>query len=498
MEKVGTTVVTLVVVLLVWYLRPLWHGFLMLLYKNPAVWESILLGFVVGIVIWRTSKNEETWWLPFVFCGIFLAGLLPLQLIYPQCYLAQHLKVVKITRLPEIDPDAVRIIPMEVSYRFAKDALQYARFKIGTPDIVFLKKKPHWSFGLVPDGTVNYFVLKDKGAMYVDMSTFQKKSKIVEKEMQIGEGMGITDWYKWVLYKQWFWVDYEDPYFVHHKNELYIAVPIIFYDYHWRFPTFFTIPKWAGTALIHSDGQVEWLTPKESLKHPVLKDQKLFPEKLTRYYINSFRYNRGIINRFFYHEDQIEIADLPAGIGGIPHQNEQPYLVVTKEGMKWVVACEPYGEAYGVFKIYLIDARTGKINVYELPPTEALLGPVSACDYVRKSNPIIDWNRMIPAEPIPVFRESKLYWEVRVIPKDASGVSYIAMVDAKTADVIELKTDQDVRRFLRGEYVEKSELPEKKKVRAVIILRDQNGGEIQRIEVLENQSFEVTFQAPKK
>jgi len=35
-------------------------------------------------------------------------------------------------------------------------------------------------------------------------------------------------------------------------------------------------------------------------------------------------------------------------------QNEQPLLVVTKEadgqGMKWFIACEPFGEAHGIYK----------------------------------------------------------------------------------------------------------------------------------------------------
>jgi hypothetical protein len=485
-----------------WFLRPFWHGFVMFFYTNPAIWES-LLGTVITVIIAAvieavTNKEyedriEELWWVYLVLFFVFLGVLTPLQKMYSQCWLSQHLKVTRIKELPEINPSTPRIVPMEVSYRYAKDALQYPRYQLGKPDIAFKDGKPYWVYGLIPDGFVNFFLLKDKGAMYVDMAASEKRTGIVEKEMKIGEGMGISDWYRWVLYKKRYWVDYEDPYFVPYKKELYIAVPVISYEYHWRFPTLFTVPKWAGTALIHSDGSVEILRPEEALSNSVLEQQKLFPERLSRYYVDSFRYIHGIVNVLFYHEDQLEIADLnlSSGTEGMPHLNKQPYLIMTKKGMKWFVACEPYGEAHGVFKIFLFDARTGKIEVYERPLTEALLGPVRACDYVRKGNPIIDWSRMIPVEPLPVIYKGNLYWQVRVIPKDASGIAYTAMVNAETAEIIELKTDDDVRRFLQGEHKEKVEVPkEVKKVRAIVVIRE-GGKEIQRIELRENQRIEV-------
>jgi len=138
-------------------------------------------------------------------------------------------------------------------------------------------------------------------------------------------------------------------------------------------------------------------------------------------------------------------------------QNEQPFLVVTKEadgpGMKWFIACEPFGEAHGIYNTFLIDARTGEFQFNEQPKAEALIGPVKACDYVRKSNPIVDWDRMIPVEPIPAVSGGKLYWEVRIIPDDGSGVAYTAFVDSETSDVTELHTDKAIVEFIAGEYV---------------------------------------------
>lgn len=480
---------------LVWISRPMWHWCFMEVYVHPPIWTSLVIAIIGAIGfklqkrhVWRKRKLIEAAGIAATafFILIFISIAAPLAEMYPQCYLSQNLAVSEIEELPEIDPSVVRIMPFEVSQRYAKDALQYPRFQLGTGDIAFINKTPHWAYGLIPDGVINFFVLKDKGAVYVDMTTSKKNSEIIEKDMEIGEGMGVTDWYKWKLYKKKYWVNYEDLYFVPAGEELYIVVPMVFYEYHWRFPTFYTVPKWGGVALIDSEAHIEFLTPEQALKHPVLKDQKLFPERLSRYYINSFRYINGIINKLGFHEEELKIAEVPG------QQSEQPFLVVTKEGLKWFIACEPFGEkTHGIFKVYLIDARTGEIQCNTQPKNELLTGPVKACDYVRAANPIVDWNRMTPIEPIPVTVQKKLYWQVRVVPKDASGIAYTAMVNAETNDVIELKTDKSIRQFIKGEYAE--EIPEAgigEKVTALVIIRE-NGQEIQRIELFQNQTVEV-------
>lgn len=497
-EGLLSAIIAAVILGMLWLARPMWHWLLMSIYVFPALWESLIAAIVVAglsYIFWFARREYDLFEITskeraiavfFATFFVLLAILGSLGVMYPQCYLSENLETSKITELPDVDASAVRIMPMVVSERYAKDALQYPRFTLGTGDITFINRTPHWSYGLIPDGLVNFFVLKDRGAVYVDMSTSRKNTRIIEKEMQIGEGMAIADWYKWQLYKKRYWVNYEDPYFIPSESEedLYIVVPVVSYEYHWRFPTLFAVPRWDGVALINSEGKIELLSPEQARENPVLRNQKLYPERLARYYIDSFRYIHGITNRLFYHRDQLEIADVPG-------QNEQPFLVVTKEGIKWFIACEPFGEAHGVFKIYLVDARTGEIQFYEQPKAAALIGPVKACDYVRKANPIVDWNRMRPVEPIPIVIEGRLYWQVRVIPEDASGIAYTAMVDAETAEVTELKTDKEIKEFLKGEYEVKPEIPEiGKNVTAIIVIREDSK-EIQRIQLFQNQTIEV-------
>jgi len=495
-EGLLLAVIAAVILGMLWLARPMWHCLLMTIYVFPALWESLIAAIVVaglsyifwfarrGYGLFEMSGKGRAIAVFFATFFVLLAILGSLGVMYPQCYLSENLKTSKITELPDVDASAVRIMPRAVSERYAKDALQYPRYQLGVGDISFINKTPCWTYGLIPDGLVNFFVLKDKGAVYVDMSTSRKNTRIIEKEMQIGEGMGVTDWYKWQLYEKRYWINSEDPYFVFSGGDLYIVVPVVSYEYHWKFPTLFTVPRWDGVALINSEGEIELLSPEQARENHILKNQKLYPERLARYYVDSFRYIHGITNRWLYHRGQLEIADVPG-------QNEQPFLVVTKEGMKWFIACEPFGEAHGVFKIYLVDARTGEIQFYEQPKAAALIGPVKACDYVRKANPIVDWNRMKPVEPIPIVIEGRLYWQVRVIPEDASGIAYTAMVDAETAEVTELKTDKEIKDFLKGEYEAKPEIPETgKNVTAIIVIREDSE-EIQRIQLLQNQTIEV-------
>jgi len=60
---------------------------------------------------------------------------------------------------------------------------------------------------------------------------------------------------------------------------------------------------------------------------------------------------------------------------------------------------------------------------------------------------------MIPVEPIPAVSNGKVYWEVRVIPNDGSGIAYTAFVESETSDVTELHTDKAIVEFIAGKYV---------------------------------------------
>lgn len=437
-----------------WMTRPWWHGILMYVYRNPVLLELfgvLLMILVIGQILPKTKE-----WFPLSLGLVTVAFPICMVIsgMYTQSYLAKELPVREITELPEVDPNFVRVIPLMVAKRYASDAMQYPQHTIDEGDIAIVDGKPSWAFALIPDGIVNVFRIKDKGGLFVDMTTSEKNTRLIEKDLQVGPGMAITDSIYWQIFKKRYWIDLEDYSLIPYKGDLYIIIPFIRYEYKFRFPIVYMVPRWGGIVLINSEGKIEFLNPEQAREHPVLSEQKLFPDKLARYYVESLRFSRGIGNFLFHHEGQLEISDVPEGT------NPQPFLVKTKNGSKWVVACEPYGRAYGIFKVLLIDTRTGEMELKNYSKKETLLGPVRAVDYVRKANPIIDWSRMMPVEPLPIVINGTLFWEVRIVPSDGSGIAYIAFVNSLNGEVKEAKTDEQVRKFLGG-IEEKEKLTEK-------------------------------------
>ncbi len=495
-EYLPVLLLLLIASVVVYLTRPIWHPFFMLFYTNPAITEALIVTLIVTAAYSKFRGKSEaesrkgltsTTIAVFLFLALMMI-LLPLQQFYTPVYLSKHLSYERISQLPEIDPSVVRIVPKVVGDKYAMDALQFPRYTLSRGSIVFINRTPYWGYGLIPEGLVNSFILKDMGAIYVDMSAFGKRTVIKEQSFKVGVGMYITDNYLWQIYDRIYTVDCGNPYFVPHKGNLYIAVPLVGYELHFRFPTFYTVPKWDGIALIAPNGSITILSPKQAENCEVLKGQKLFPPELTRMYVDSFNYIHGILNVLLYHKDQFEIADVPG------QENSQPFLVATRQGLKWIAACEPYGQSYGIFRIYVVDARNGSIQLYQPSSTRALIGPARAVDYVKQAMPRVDWQTMRAVEPIPVIVNKTLYWQVRIIPSDASGIAYVAMVNAENPnDVIVLRTYREVKSFLEnGEnaFNFNNSTVSPVKVKYYIVIK-KSGKIVERIPLTGNESVEI-------
>lgn len=345
-------------------------------------------------------------------------------------------------------------MPMSVAYRYAKDSLQLAQYKLGPENIVNINNSLSWVFPLIPDGDLLKFLIKNKGIVIVDATKQEKNSKIIEKDLEIGQEMQIFDNLYWNLYKEKYFVDFDDVYYIYKNGEIYTIVPAIGYKYKLYYGLLYTLPEFEGLFIVDSAGKINFLKPEQALKNKILEGNRIFPENLARLYVESYAFKNGLINYFFIHKDQTEIQDIDF--------NRQPFLLDTKEGLKWFISTEPYGASHGIFKIFIIDARTGKIELLELPGM-TLTGPVKATDFVRQNNPIVDWSRFKLAEPLPFFKNNTLYWKVVVIPFDSAGIAYQAFVNAKTNEVIELKTNEDILNFMTETYKETKKTEEQRK-----------------------------------
>jgi hypothetical protein len=439
-------------------LRPWFQPLVMFFYLRPAILEIFLIALLISVIVGLYLRQIKQKYYQFIAAGAFLFMLILLGIIfaaftsaYTESHLARHLDITEITELPEMDTSFMRITPMKVADRYATDATQYPRHTPSKPpDIVQINDKPHWAYVLAPDGLVNYYDIKPIGALFVDMTTTRKELDITEQTLTYAQDIGIEDDIYWQLHLKKFFIDAERTLVLLYNDDLYLAVPYIEFDMHFEFPIWYQVPRWGGIFLVDKDGNIEDLTPEEAREHDILKDQKLFPEKLVITYVDSQKYWKAqngsyidaLFNVWFHHEDEIEITDISN------QGNQQPFLMNTLEGLKWIVSVEPYGEANAIFRIYLIDARTGEIEMKRYNGEE--IGPVKAGDYTRKNHPEVDWSQFQTIEPIPVAPNGDLYWEVRVTPYDGSGISYIAFVDPLSGDVVEARTDAEVLTFIEG------------------------------------------------
>ncbi|MFH1188475.1 MAG: hypothetical protein V1652_01365 [bacterium] len=442
MSKLIRVGVLFILGLLFYLTMPLWHGIIMTVYLIPIIWWLAILwigGLLLTGIIPKSEKPFVTWFVVGFFV-LVVGGMLlsiPASLWGPK-NIAHSLQVTEVSQLPDSHMDSLRVMPRAVADRMAKDSLQYPRYQLDTSDIVIRNEKPMWAYTLIPDGIINSFSLKDKGVMYVDMTTLNKNTETVETDLSVGPGMLLTDGLEWRIFRERYFIDHGDSFTLTKGTDMYIVVPIIEYERH----SFYSIPKWGGVAIVDAKGEITFLNPEEAQNSDILQGQKLVPDSLARTWVNSLNYKQGILNVLFSHDNQFEIADTPNDA------NQQPFLIDTAEGLKWFIAVEPYGNAHGVFRIYMVDARAGTISVKNYSAGDPLLGPVSSTDYLKKDFPTVDWSSITPAEPIPVSVRDKLFWIVRAIASDGSGVSFVAVVDAQSGQVHKFENIPMLKEFL--------------------------------------------------
>lgn len=451
-EKFGWKKIILIILVLglIWFVRPWFHGIFMFLYTNPLIIEGGIILLILRYYVHKKSvlpPQTFNWIFGLIFL-VFISFVPLFTSVISQVHIVNEMDYNKITTLPENQED-IRLMPYEVAQRYTRDSLQLSQYKLGTGNIAIINDSLSWMFPLVPDGGILQFILKNKGISYVDATVQEKNSKMVSDSLEIGEGMQITDNLWWNLYKEKYDVNLDYAYYIPYEGELYTVVPAISYSFHQSYGLVYTVPRFEGIFLIDSSGDIQFLEPKEAKETPVLKDNRIYPEKLARFYTESYKYKNGILNRLFFHENQIDIQDINT-------RNKQPFLMGTKQGLKWFISTEPYGESRGIFKIFLIDAVSGKIDMYELPADKTLTGPIKATDFVRRSNPKVDWSRFKMVEPLPFIKGDTLYWKIVVIPHDAAGIAYQTFVNTQTNDVIEAENISDIDKFIKGE-----EIPEK-------------------------------------
>jgi hypothetical protein len=479
------------VFLVLWWLRPVFHGFVMFFYTSPIVWFPPLAILAIGFAVRRyrrprlsrrdlevlsgregdESNGGARRYLPSAGVGVVLGmafaafvlgaafqGPLTSRSIY------KHTGYAAIGGLPE--GGVVRLVPQEVAVQIASSGFNSPTEKLTDFRSVVTPEGLAWTAFRTPDGVFRIFSKKSQGIVTLNAESTERRVKTTDAELDIAPGQLLTDNLRWRLLKHHYLIDLANPVgALDAQGRPITIVPYISYK-GWLIRR----PVLGGVFVVHPDGKIEDLSPDEARKRSeITSTGRLFPDALARRYQDAYAYKRGIWNRFFVHEEQTQISDTES--------NRQPYLIDFGDGgAKWVTVAEPYGQAFAANAIFLTDGVTGKTEIWRVPRNESLSGNRRAVQTVRSvSIPGVVFagegargtgGRFKVVEPRPVFVRGRLQYLVSIIPENANSVSKSVIVDAARNKVVAIfdndtdpSADQATLHYLATGELDQSAVP---------------------------------------
>ncbi len=481
----------LLVLLVLWWLRPVFHGLVMFFYTSPIIWFPPIAILAIGFAVRRYRRpklskrdlellagreREESGArrrLPSVGVGVgVVAGLAFFSFLLGAAFkgpltsraIYKHTDYASIGGLPE--GGVVRLVPQEVAVQIASSGFNSPTEKLTDFRSVVTPEGLGWSAFRTPDGVFRIFSKKSQGIVTLNAESTERRVKTSDAELEIAPGQLLTDNLRWRLLKRHYLIDLANPVgALGADGRPIIIVPYISYK-GWLIRR----PVLGGVFVVHPDGEIEDLTPDEARKRPeITSTGRLFPDTLARRYQDAYAYKRGIWNRFFVHEEQTQISDTES--------NQQPYLIdFGDRGAKWVTVAEPYGRAFAANAIFLTDTITGKTEIWRVSRNASLSGNRRAVQTVRSvSIPGVVFagegakgtgGRFKVVEPRPVFVRGRLLYLVSVIPENGNSVSKSVVVDAARNKVVAIfdndtdpSADQAALRYLATGELDRSALP---------------------------------------
>jgi hypothetical protein len=438
-------VLGLVGLVLLWLVRPIWHGIAMMFWTAPLVWlpPIALLGF--GAYMLRRSRRgwttledlregvrPPTWLLVFpvlaFFTFVFGAAL--------QAPLVGR-AIVKNTTYQPIDGlpagGQVRLVPREVAEANASSAFNSPTERLTDFNIVNTEKGLSWTALRTPQGAFRVFSRKSQGLVELDAQQTARSLRQVDAELQVAPGLQITDNLRWRLLKRRFLIRIEEPVGIETPRGPRIVVPYLEYK-----GILVRRPVLGGVFVVAPNGSIEDLEPEQAARRPELAlSGRVFSDTQARRVQDAFQYRGGLWNAWFVHENQTQITDTEL--------NRQPYLIDFKDlGPQWVTVAEPYGRGFAASAIFLTDAVTGRTRIWRVPRRTSLSGNRRALQAVRAvSIPGVDFGDGSPGsgnfrvvEPRPVFVKGRVVYVTSIIPNSANAVSKTVVVDAETNKLV--------------------------------------------------------------
>jgi hypothetical protein len=465
MRRYAPALVVLVpIVLVLWWLRPVYHGLVMFFYTSPIVWlpPLVILGAYFGIRrlrrpreklskrdLERLARGDDNGdlgerlsrFLPSMNVRIVVglavfAFLLGAALKEPLTNRAIY-KNTDYTSIPGLPEGGLaRLMPQEVAVQIASSGFNSPTEKLTEFRSVSTPDGLAWTAFRTPDGAFRIFSKKTQGIVTLNAESTERRVRASDAELETAPGQLLTDNLRWRLLKSHYLIDLANPVgAVDRQGRPIIIVPYISYK-----GFLIRRPVLGGVFVVHPDGEIEDLSPEEARqRQEITSTGRLFPDTLARRIQDAYAYKRGIWNRFVLHEEQTQISDTES--------NQQPYLIDFGErGLKWVTVAEPYGKAFAANAIFLTDTVTGKTEIWRVPENESLSGNRRAVQTVRSvsipgvvfagENARGTGGRFKVVEPRPVFVRGRLLYLLSVIPENGNSVSKSVFVDAERNKVV--------------------------------------------------------------
>ncbi|HUW71760.1 MAG TPA: hypothetical protein VMV66_00995 [Candidatus Humimicrobiaceae bacterium] len=453
--------------------RPLGHWLWFGIYRTLPFLILTVAIIIAGVVAYILTRKTAVWKIVAISWAVLLVvlSIFGVSIVKTKLCAETEERMTIIETLPLTTE--IRYLPMEIAQYYAEVRIPDPEISLGELQPILKDGELVWIAARRPDGFIRSLKYKTDGVaiIYSDGSVGmnytsrqlglgQQNREEVPGTFTYGEGMRVEDDIYWQLRKSKYWVEYCEVFYLFDDDTPLAVVPYI--GYRMSFPVM--VPYWAGVATVHPDGTITHYTPEEAQQLDFVQGQRIYPERLARRYTVSWAYHQGISNAWFTHRDQIDIPELAYS------KNQMPYLLPTDEGTKWVTVAEPHGEAtHGIFKVFFIDAVTGEIELYEIPPAtqDILVGPNRAWEYVKAAYPLYNWmeegrtgegptGAIKLLEPRPIITKDTIYWMMSVTTREhafAPERPSTMLVDARTTKVYEFSSEEEIERFLAGEPV---------------------------------------------
>ncbi len=515
----------------IWFFRPWFHGFFYGIRYSPFAAIAFGIPIILALILYFTPPIDEQktdsigkkmmiFGAFFVF--LFITGIIVggIASHYEERTMANEvMDNVEIADEPrEMNEENPRIAPRAVRDTQTDGTLSYPQHTLGESDITRNQDGDLvWSYPIMPDQIRNQFSDNQIGLVHADMADMDGGNfeTYDEHEFEYGQNMRLWDNVEWQMKKDGgFWSKYEDdPYEFVYDGDAYMVFPKTGHEWHMT-PVPHTTPTWDGVALVHQDGTIEHLSAEEAQERPELDGQRLYPLHNSKEYAESLEYRGGIWNQMPIvgsYEGVVEPAEMPSGVG-----NEQPFVVdMHDETMNYMYAMEPPGGGAGLSEIWYFDAETGEPTMYDTG-SDNVFGPDRAVGIARGTDTRTEWGEdgeAMAVEPILTTVDGDLYWHIKVTTSDQTdvvrnifvnaegGASDDDVEDAVEASVV-MESSEEVTAFMAGDIdedelqtgnetedieVEEPEDDDSDGIAYYIVIKDEDGNEIDRIPVEEGQ-----------